>query len=81
MTNNKNNNFKVLDATNVLPSQKRDMQQGIKEFKELLPEMIELSKLKAYYSKERMNHLLDEGFTEYQALEIVKAGSTVTGDE
>ena len=70
------NKYKVLDARNAFPSQKNEFRSFLKSMKEIFPELIELGKLKSEYSKKRFDSLVEEGFSEKQALEIVKIEKT-----
>lgn len=59
-------------------SKKKDIniQNQMYELKSMLPLILELAKLKSEYQRERLTSLRPQGFTEEQALEIIKAERT-----
>ncbi|MBF0770372.1 hypothetical protein [Staphylococcus warneri] len=59
-------------------SKKKDIniQNQMYELKSMLPLILELAKLKSEYQRERLTSLRQQGFTEEQALEIIKAERT-----
>ncbi|MBC3134722.1 hypothetical protein [Staphylococcus warneri] len=59
-------------------SKKKDIniQNQMYELKSMLPLILEPAKLKSEYQRERLTSLRQQGFTEEQALEIIKAERT-----
>ncbi|MDU0461942.1 hypothetical protein [Staphylococcus ureilyticus] len=51
-------------------------QNAIYEMRSQLPIVLEIAKLKSQYQKERLASLKREGFTDEQALEIIKVEKT-----
>lgn len=68
---------KILDMTG---GKKEDSNAKVKntiyELKANLPLILEIAKMKSTYQRERMTTLRREGFTEEQALDIVKTENT-----
>ncbi|TCO69522.1 hypothetical protein [Marinisporobacter balticus] len=59
--------------------QKLQMEMAIKEMVKMMPEQIQLCKLVAEQQKIYFDELVKQGFTENQALEIVKVHGIDTG--
>lgn len=59
-------------------SKKEDVniKNQIYELKSTLPLILEVARLKSEYQRERLTSLRQQGFTEEQALEIIKAECT-----
>lgn len=53
-----------------------NIQNQMYELKSMLPLILEVAKLKSEYQRERLTSLRQHGFTEEQALEIIKAERT-----
>lgn len=67
-------NFRVFESTS--SEKKRDMRNALSEIVNAMPFLLETAKLKAEYKREMYNEYVKQGFTEKQALEIVKAEMT-----
>lgn len=52
------------------------VQNAIAELRNQLPLILEIAKLKSEYQKERMVAMKREGFTEEQAIEVIKVEQT-----
>lgn len=53
-----------------------NIQNQIYELKSMLPLILEVAKMKSEYQHERLTSLRQQGFTEEQALEIIKVERT-----
>lgn len=76
MSNDNKNNFKVLDAKNIFSNPKNELQKYLRMMDDVFPEFMELGRLKSKYNKERYDSLKEEGFSEKEAIEIVKSEKT-----
>ena len=56
--------------------EKPNIQNQIYELKSVFPLMLEVARLKSEYQRERLTSLRQQGFTEEQALEIIKVERT-----
>lgn len=53
-----------------------NIQNQMYELKSMLPLILEVAKMKSEYQRERLTSLRQQGFTEEQALEIIKVERT-----
>lgn len=56
--------------------EKVNVHNAIYELKSVFPLMLEVARLKSEYQRERLTSLRQQGFTEEQALEIIKVERT-----
>jgi len=68
------NNLTPIDGKG---KKKTDIQEALATINENLAELLELDIIKSELKKNYYDHLIKQGFTEQQALEIVKVDSTV----
>lgn len=66
--------FKVFEST--ASEKKREMKNAVSEMVNVMPHLLEVAKLKAEYKRKMYNEYIEQGFSEKQALEIVKAERT-----
>lgn len=59
-----------------MKEQNKNMYDAVGQMLEMMPLILEMAKEKSKYNKARYQSLIDEGFTEQQALEIVKNEKT-----
>lgn len=70
------NKPKIVEYKDFKKNDKKELQNAIKTMTGMLPELIEIQKLKSVYKKSSYDEYLKQGFSELQAMQIVSTEKT-----
>lgn len=70
------NKPKIVEYKDFKKNDKKELQNAIKTMASMLPELIEIQKLKSIYKKSAYDEYLKQGFSDLQAMQIVSTEKT-----